>query len=626
MLMVCLLCARYARADYFVTFHDGSLSVFPSACLQEMTDDGATVEFTALDGKPYAYPKSSILTIDTLLTKQLPVMTSFEFRKKQNYQLVQDEVGIIGDDVVNVTVAGIGKWLTASFTLSDDHARALVDGKVQVSGESRLHHDESRIYTVCYPRDLILKESQPGCYEMLPYGHEYAVDVNFLADHSTAVPRIDINTVGGEEITSRENYLDAEIIIDGAGVFPSMTDSVRIRGRGNTSWSNKPGAKNSYRLKFAEKVKPLGLTKGRNWVLLANKMKASMLSNALGMKASSLIGTAAVNHIIPVDLYLNGTYRGSYNLSEKVGLSNNSVDVADETVAALLELDKYYDEPEGQKFLSATRDLPVNIKKPDFDEGGTLLTLADIKRRFDAFAATVMNGGNLAAHADIDNLARYLLATNLLCNKELFHPKSVFCYYEDVLDEDSKLVFGPMWDLDWACGYFYFPENTYFEVLVDYDFFNSNYKADQYPFMSALGHKRLVSKRMLELCRNFIDHGLDELCDYCGEYYQYAQPSLDMNRVTLFDGTNYAAQARNAASWFRSRANIILERLVVENVTRWDVNGDGEVTVNDVNALISAIQEGADSSPDWPRADVNGDGEVTIGDVNLLTDFILGGN
>ena len=64
--------------------------------------------------------------------------------------------------------------------------------------------------------------------------------MDFLTDHSTTVPRIDINTVGGVYITSKEYYVDAEIIIDGAGVFPSMTDAVKIKGRGNSSWSNNP--------------------------------------------------------------------------------------------------------------------------------------------------------------------------------------------------------------------------------------------------------------------------------------------------------------------------------------------------------------------------------------------------
>ena len=53
------------------------------------------------------------------------------------------------------------------------------------------------------------------------------------------------------------------------------------------------------------------------------------------MKAACLVGTAGANHIVPVELYMNGEYRGSYNFTEKVGFSNNSIDLDDETGAAL---------------------------------------------------------------------------------------------------------------------------------------------------------------------------------------------------------------------------------------------------------------------------------------------------
>ena len=51
-----------------------------------------------------------------------------------------------------------------------------------------------------------------------------------------------------------------------------------------------------------------------------------------------------------------------------------------------------------------------------------------------------------------------------------------------------------------------------------------------------------------------------------------------------------------------------------------DVNGDSEVNIADVNAVIDMILSGVSSVP----GDVNGDGEVNIADVNALLDKILG--
>ena len=52
-----------------------------------------------------------------------------------------------------------------------------------------------------------------------------------------------------------------------------------------------------------------------------------------------------------------------------------------------------------------------------------------------------------------------------------------------------------------------------------------------------------------------------------------------------------------------------------------DVNGDGEVNIADVNAIIDMILTGTIN----PAGDVNGDSEVNIADVNAVIDIILNG-
>ena len=53
-----------------------------------------------------------------------------------------------------------------------------------------------------------------------------------------------------------------------------------------------------------------------------------------------------------------------------------------------------------------------------------------------------------------------------------------------------------------------------------------------------------------------------------------------------------------------------------------DVNGDGEVNIADVNAIIDVILGGGNNT----AADVNKDGEINIGDINAVIDVILGGH
>ena len=61
------------------------------------------------------------------------------------------------------------------------------------------------------------------------------------------------------------------------------------------------------------------------------------------------------------------------------------------------------------------------------------------------------------------------------------------------------------------------------------------------------------------------------------------------------------------------------DQIIISRNRKGDVNGDGEVTVADVNAVINVIL-GYGSNM---NADVNNDGEVTVADVNVIIDIIL---
>lgn len=55
-----------------------------------------------------------------------------------------------------------------------------------------------------------------------------------------------------------------------------------------------------------------------------------------------------------------------------------------------------------------------------------------------------------------------------------------------------------------------------------------------------------------------------------------------------------------------------------------DVNGDGEVSISDVNAIIDVLLGGSvNNAVLQRRADVNGDGEVSISDINAVIDELL---
>ena len=60
----------------------------------------------------------------------------------------------------------------------------------------------------------------------------------------------------------------------------------------------------------------------------------------------------------------------------------------------------------------------------------------------------------------------------------------------------------------------------------------------------------------------FMESGkLDELIEYCDDYFEYARPSLEHNNSQWGDGSNYQTHTNNAKSWLRKRANYIYNNL-----------------------------------------------------------------
>jgi len=62
---------------------------------------------------------------------------------------------------------------------------------------------------------------------------------------------------------------------------------------------------------------------------------------------------------------------------------------------------------------------------------------------------------------------------------------------------------------------------------------------------------------------------------------------------------------------------------------KYDVNGDGVLTIADVTALVNIIlgkatRESDSEQYDFDVTDVNGDGQTTIADVTALVNIILG--
>lgn len=140
-------------------------------------------------------------------------------------------------------------------------------------------------------------------------------------DFSGTLPVLFINTEGGREIDSKDEYVNAEWWLDNQGDqrFESIGSrknplKTEIKGRGNATWTNLE--KKPYRLKFGEKHKVLGMPSSRHWVLLANaEYWMGQLNDALPFEIGNRMGMAWNPRMQPVEVVLNGDYIGLYFLT-----------------------------------------------------------------------------------------------------------------------------------------------------------------------------------------------------------------------------------------------------------------------------------------------------------------------
>ena len=250
-----------------------------------------------------------------------------------------------------------------------------------------------------------------------------------------------------------------------------------IKGRGNSTWN---WDKKPYKLKLEEKTSLLGLsaagTESKHWVLLANCMDKTLMRNRVAMEISKRTGLAWTPNGTPVELYIDGVHRGNYLLIEQVRAEEGRVNVTPEGATSenandtgfLLELDTHYDEdpkwmdPHG----NTDEDVAGNNKNGipfmisnDYDGDMTGEQIQYIKDYVSAAGGTLFSKYNSSDryytkpspngypnYLDVESFIDYWIVFELMINRELRHPKSVYMHKP----AGGKLTAGPCWDFDWG--------------------------------------------------------------------------------------------------------------------------------------------------------------------------------
>lgn len=271
------------------------------------------------------------------------------------------------------------------------------------------------------------------------------------------LPTVYIETENSVEIPAKtEPYVNATLrIVDGEEV--TLYDALGIRGRGNSTWNL---AKKPYRIKFDKKQRLLGedYANAKSWTLLANHGDKTLMRNAVAACIGKFAGqpfTAAAKF---VDLVVNGSYLGTYQISDQIEVRSKRVDIVEQDEAAteesnitggyLLEVDGFaYQE---DVYFSTTRGVAITIKSPDEDVINDD-QISYIKKYISLFENSLYTTNftdpenGYRKYVDEETLASWYISSELTGNVDAFW--STYIYKDQ---DDPKIYWGPLWDYDIA--------------------------------------------------------------------------------------------------------------------------------------------------------------------------------
>ncbi|MBO4332332.1 MAG: CotH kinase family protein [Paludibacteraceae bacterium] len=276
----------------------------------------------------------------------------------------------------------------------------------------------------------------------------------------TGLPVVYIKTENGNDILSKTDFLKARILIISEEGKTLYANSTQIKGRGNYSWFFSP--KKGYRIKLDEKAGLFGMHDAKNWILVANYSDPTNLFNTVALELGNRLQMDFCNHTQHVELVINGKHLGNYLLTEKIETKKGRVEVNTKKGGFLAELDTHLDE----KYSGSSKhyNLPLMIHSPE-KEAAFKRAMFLINKIDSAISNNNFTYKDYAPYVDVESLAKYLLHSELICNLEWMHPKSIYVYS---YDEYDKLHFGMPWDYDWAFG-----DARYFDPDRSYSYFEN---------------------------------------------------------------------------------------------------------------------------------------------------------
>lgn len=372
------------------------------------------------------------------------VINGFKFSSANNANLYDDLIlDIAGNTIIGRTAGNIPvNDLVASFTHSGDSIT--VNGVEQSDGETA--NDFSSL--------VEYKVSKANGVSKI-----YSVDLTKF----TGLPIINISTDGNMPILSKEDYITGTVTVDGGRGFEDLDSTImKIRGRGNSTWDLHP--KKPYQMKLDSKEEFLDMPKQKKWIFLAEYSDKSLLRNTIAFELGHLSSLDWTPKSEFAEIYVNGEYSGTYNVSEKVEEKSSRVDIGDDGFLLEKDTDQHGRVDPDDVYFNTNAYQGENlilIKSPDieridendfaFEQDSRFIYIKEYINNFE----NVLFGENFAdpvngyaSFIDIDSFIDWFLINEIAKNVDALGYSSI--YFTHIPGEKIKM--GPIWDFDLGFG------------------------------------------------------------------------------------------------------------------------------------------------------------------------------
>ncbi|MBQ8369688.1 MAG: CotH kinase family protein [Clostridia bacterium] len=383
-------------------------------------------------------------------------------------------------------------------------------------------------------------------------------------------------------------YREAEVVIVDreGGKYPVISETVQVKVRGNSTANT---VKNPYNIKFENKKTILGMKGTRKWCLLANLFDKTLIRNKLAYDFAAIAGVTPELKSTFVEVYLDGDYKGCYQLTMPV--TDGTVDVEVEKGEMLLERNGYYNlEAAGSVFnytpIAGIRFVPIAPEHGQETEEQKQAIKMLLKEA--EFACISGDRERVEGILDIDSFVNMYICEELMKDIDIFHGSTYFYY------KNEKLYSGPIWDMDLSMGNVSFEEGAADSKYAKYH--NSIHGLEKYgngkrndsttgnwatvdfydPLMEARWFRDLVKERYTELIPaietmyadgGMIDSYIEEFGDAFLRNYELGGYSLTTKYFFCeYDNpsADYMENVQYLKDWLRARDTWIRSDLGIE--------------------------------------------------------------